>query len=69
MTKKEILVALNITIRHATAEDRKNARTDYARSAEYVIQLPNGNEYFSRAGSLDDVMHAVRHDLEKGAKQ
>lgn len=59
MTKSQHMEKYGLTLRKATAEDRKSADTDYGRSANYVIS--NGAcEWFSANGSLRDMKLFVK---------
>ena len=68
MKKNAYATAHGLTIRKVTAEDRAEARTDYQRSAEYIIS--NGrNEWYSKSGSLSDMRTFVEyHGNEKTAR-
>lgn len=59
MKKAEYMERHGLTLRRATREDYAAARTDYQRSADYIIS--NGAcEWFSRNGSLRDMQLFVR---------
>ena len=59
MTKKEYIEKHGLTLRKVTAEDRKVARTDYQRTADYIIS-DGTTEFFSTKGSLKDIMYFVK---------
>ena len=59
MKKSEYMEKHGLTLRKVEEEDKKLARTDYQRSANYIIN--NGAcEWFSMNGSLRDMMLFVR---------
>lgn len=59
MTKKEYIEKHGLTLRKVTAEDRKVARTDYQRIADYIISKGT-MEFFSMNGSMKDLMYFVK---------
>ena len=59
MTKKAYIEKHGIIVRKVTAEDRKAARTDYQRTANYIIS-DGTTEFFSTNGSLKDIMYFVK---------
>ena len=59
MKKADYMERHGLTLRRVTKEDREAARTDYQRTAEYIIS--NGAcEWFSMNGSLSDMQLFVR---------
>ena len=59
MKKSEYMNKHGLTLRQVTAEDREAAKTDYQRTADYIIS--NGKEeFFSRNGSLKDMKDIVK---------
>lgn len=59
MKKSDYMERHGLTLRRVTQKDRAFARTDYERSAEYIIS--NGAcEWFSKNGSLRDMQDFVR---------
>ena len=58
-TKADYMAKHGITIRPVTAEDRKYARTDYQRVADYIISI-KGKEFFSAKGTLADCKDVVK---------
>ncbi len=59
MKKSEYMNKHGLTLRKVTAEDREAAKTDYQRTADYIIS--NGKEeFFSRNGSLKDMKDIVK---------
>lgn len=59
MLKKEYIEKHGIILRKVTAEDRKAARTDYQRTADYIIS-DGTTEFFSTKGNLKDIMYFVK---------
>lgn len=59
MTKKEYIEKHGIILRKVTAEDKKAAKTDYQRVADYIIS-DGTTEFFSTKGSLKDIMYFVK---------
>ena len=59
MLKKEYIEKHGIILRKVTAEDRKAARTDYQRTADYIIS-DGATEFFSTNRSLKDIMYFVK---------
>ena len=58
MKKTDYMERHGLTLRRVTQKDRAVARTDYQRSAEYIIS--NGAcEWFSKNGSLRDMREFV----------
>ena len=68
MTKKEILKETGIKLRSVKKKDRANARTDYQRDADYIITTSNGEEYFSKNGSLKDCLWAEKNSQKTKKK-
>ena len=58
MKKNEVLKQKGIKLRKATEKDKKSAKSDFQREADYVIQTNNGDEYYSKNGSLKDCLSA-----------
>ena len=59
MTKQEYITKHGLTLRNVTAEDRKAARTDYQRTADYIIS-DGTTEFFSMNGSMKDIRYFVK---------
>ena len=59
MTKLEYMERHGLTLRKVTSDDRALARTDYERTADYIISNGAG-EWFSKNGSLCDMQTFVR---------
>ena len=59
MTKKAYIEKHGIILRKVTAEDRKAARTDYKKAADYIIS-DGTTEFYSTNGSLKDIMYFVK---------
>ena len=59
MTKQEYITKNGLTLRKVAAEDRKAAKTDYQRAADYIIS-DGTTEFFSTNGSLKDIMYFVK---------
>lgn len=59
MTKQEYITKNGLTLRNVTAEDRKAARTDYQRTADYIISYGT-TEFFSMNGSMKDIRYFVK---------
>lgn len=59
MTKQEYMTKNCLTLRKVTADDRKAAKTDYQRTADYIIS-DGTTEFFSKNGSLKDIRYFVK---------
>ena len=60
MKKQQYMSAHGLTLRKVSPQDRAEARTDYQRSAEYIIS--NGRiEWYSKSGSLSDMRTFVEY--------
>ena len=62
MKKEEFLKKEGLKIRKATAKDKAYAKTDYQRSANYIIKTKSGKEYFSKNGSVADCKTIMNFD-------
>lgn len=58
MKKNEVLKQKGIKLRKATEKDKKSAKSDFQREAKYVIKTSNGDEFYSKNGSLKDCLWA-----------
>ena len=54
MKKEDFLKQKGMKIRKVTPSDKKVAKTDYQRKANYIIKTKSGKEYFSSSGTLKD---------------
>ena len=69
MGKKEtVLKEKGIILRHVTEKDRKKAKTDLQRTASFVITTANGQEYYSKNGSLKDCLWADKNSKATAKK-
>lgn len=59
MKKSQYMEKHGLTLRKVTKEDRAAARTDYQRTADFIISNGAG-EWFSRNGSLRDMQLFVK---------
>lgn len=53
--KKNDFKKLGVTVRPATEKDRRCARTNYQKNANFIIVLPNGDEYFAMNGNYREI--------------
>ena len=65
MKKAEFMRLHGLSLRPATSRDRKQAKTDYQRNADYIISSKSGVEWFSKNGSMADMKEFVRHNKVK----
>ena len=68
MKKSDVLIKKGIKLRSVTEEDRKQAKTTLQRSASFVITTANGEEYYSKNGSLSDCLWADANSKKKSKK-
>ena len=59
MKKTEYMEKHGFTLRKVTKEDREQARTDYQRTADYIIGY-GGDEWYSKDGSIRDMYAIVK---------
>lgn len=59
MKKSEYMERHGFTLRKATKKDREQAKTDYQRTADYIISY-NGDEWYSKDGSIKDMYSIVK---------
>lgn len=65
MKKADVLMKKGIKLRSVTVEDRKQAKTTLQRNANFVITTANGEEYYSKNGSLSDCLWADASSKKK----
>lgn len=65
MKKSDVLIKTGIKLRSVTVEDRKQAKTTLQRNANFVITTANGEEYYSKNGSLRDCLWADANSKKK----
>ena len=67
MDKQAWMEKHGVICRKANAADRKAARTDDQRAAEYIISIPAlGVEWYSKRGTLEDMRKMVEYTLTGG---
>lgn len=64
MNKQEMLDLMGLVLREVNEEDRKMARTTYQRRANYILELPNGVEYYCKNGTTKEILGFVRLSME-----
>ena len=59
MSKAEYAQRHGLTVRRCTKADRRAARTDYQRGAQYIIMGPMGKMWYSGRGTMADMRAVV----------
>ena len=60
MKKSEILRDKGIKLRRVNMTDRKLAKTDYQRNANFIVTTSNGRQFYSKNGSLKDALECEK---------
>lgn len=60
MKKSEILRDKGIKLRRVNMADRKLAKTDYQRNANFIVTTSNGRQFYSKNGSLKDALECEK---------